>query len=573
MRRSIKTLAGMLFLLLHASLFSSLTGCLKSRVGGGGSGDGNSGSVLTAISGIDDTDRARSGIQYSLICDSGAKVEGKIEKVNGEEFVVFKAAQVKEKDKCAMEVRASVDPAMIYEWRGIKGDGKEDVGLYYGSTKGEVSADRKLTLTLYKLYIEKAKDPFTAKIRVLFELTEGTTTGVMPADGLKTGANLVCKDNNYAGKFDKTGDLTATLTFEMSAAVLKGQTCESVVIVDLDKKVSTFNGAITGVSFPAPEVNKPYDFPADLAAAPFVVKPVAVTTDDLLTTLTNADCVTGYQVDTHACLDRRVVTLPDAKNYILAKVKAKSKAGDEVSYFVSAGEGTIGLFTGKEFSVEAINKVLADNAPDSDKKLFGFWNSTLDAAIFNHAFDSDLVSGKPISEAMVTRDSLAGAVKFMHIDSLWYHGFQEVKAESLNKSLSARWLALVTAKKDGQPDVEFLAGGHDKYFASTKAPAGTDIDPKYFDMNTLVQEMAAEGTSKWRVYALKAGAMAAGTCENDKTYYLHSLSEGSVEALRDGGSEAAKLDSCEVTKESFSAAALGSYTTEVTYYVWGWHKI
>jgi hypothetical protein len=471
-----------------------------------------------------------------------------------------------------MEVRANVPAQSQFEWRGILADGKPDVGLFYGSTKGLVAA-RKLTLTLYKLYKEQVKDPFVAKLAVTFELGQGAGAAVMPTDPAKTGANLICSQTkNYPGKFAKTGDLSATLTFELSVAELKSQACESVVIIDLEKKVDTFKGSLTGVEFAAPELNKTYEFPA-VGGTPYVLKPVVVAGGDVNVSTTAGDCLNGFNVDTKVCLDRVSVALPDSKNYVIAKVKGKSKTGTEVTYFVGAGENAFGLLDSQSLSVAAINKALSPSANDAEKKTFSFWSAAIEPTIFDFPFDKDFADGKQHQTFVVARDSLVDVVKFLHIDTVWYHGFREVSATTLNTRAAARWLVLVKAKKDGEQDQEFFVGGYDKYFSSSKAPAGSTDAPKYFEMSTLVQEMAlSSGTTKWRLYAIKGAAMADSACALDKTSYLNELSQRTNEAVKPGSSEEAKLDACEIVRERFNGA-LGSYTIEPVYYEWAWHRL
>ena len=79
---------------------------------------------------------------------------------------------------------------------------------------------------------------------------------------------------------------------------------------------------------------------------------------------------------------------------------------------------------------------------------------------------------------------------------------------------------------------------------------------------------AGTGNERWRVYALKGGAMSEAACDADKAYYVEAMSQRHLGEL---SATDAKLDACEVLKEHFKPD-LSGYTATATPLVWDWYS-
>ena len=131
------------------------TGCRvhASRMGAG-SDEASQGSIVAAVEGVSPEALALKP-SFVLLCDGRGKKE--ISTLDGDKVVFKDASDIQEGDSCAMEVRLpepeKVPQVKNWQWYGYDQKNKI-VGLLYGSNFAKVSANRELSLELYKLYSE-----------------------------------------------------------------------------------------------------------------------------------------------------------------------------------------------------------------------------------------------------------------------------------------------------------------------------------------------------------------------------------------------------------------------------------
>jgi hypothetical protein len=525
-------------------------GCMTQ--GGRMGGNVGEGSVVAAIDGIADGDRQRQGVTYDMICDKGGKVAGKI----AGDYVRFPGDKIADGDTCAMEVRAPIADDTGYEWFGVE-NGQRIKGLLYGSDKGEVKA-RKVSLTLYKLYVYN--HDFLAKAEISF-----AADAAIP-DAAKASGTLVCGDKSYGGAYAKAaGERDATLNFPLKVSEMKGKTCAKVV-VNVDN-VATYSGDTPDLSFPDPKKDVTQTFPT-VAATRYTVTAIAPPGDVDVDVIAGGLCLT---FEGNVCKDRRVTKFPFDKNVFAMKLVGKDNGGtgDTVSYYVAAGANGFGVFEGKELKVTDVNASLKDTASDAEKTRFNFYKDSIGADLLTPPFDADFVSGAAHAAHKADRADVTDVV-FLHIANGYFHSFLPVTEESLNARAAAHWQAHVVAKKEGSADVEFIVTGKDKYFHSPSVPVSAPV-ADYFDFAGLVADMTGAGTGneRWRVYALKGGAMSEAGCAAEKSYYLDAMA---VRHLGELAAADTKLDACEVLKEHFKAD-LGGYTATATLFAWDWYSL
>lgn len=534
---------------LTANSFWGLTACLQHNERPG-TGDG---SVLASIGGINEKDKDRA-FTYELVCGAVRVAgQGKAD----QDFVRFPGDKLKDGSECALEVRLPVADAekLEFDWFG-KSNGKDDVGLFYGSDVQKI-AGSKLSLTLYSLASAQVDNAFTVQVNVKFELAAGEA--IPPED--KTSATLVCGDDlSQGGTYKKeAGGSDATLSFTLETKKFSGKTCTAV-------KVSVDNAAKFSADTPDVKLDgaKKKDvkvFPdANDATKRYALKGIAVGGGDVDTTTTGGGACLSYE--NNVCKDARKSTdlvgdLPFETNVVLARVKGKiGDQGEAKTFLVGAGSGVQGL-KNKSFNVSDLNDALQPATEAS----FTFFQDAGDEKILGTSYDNAYAAGNAL-----TKVALADLKDFkvLHIEKIFVHGMHKV-TETNGVAAPLRWMTFVKATKDAIVS-EFVVTGKDAGFLSTAAPLTVDAKAVYFDFAKLAAEMAvAPGSDKWKVYGLKDGAMAAADCALGKTSYLDGLSAANQDTLKDFA-----LGTCEIGQAKFDQALATGFEIKAEHFVWEW---
>ena len=545
--------------LLAVSLISTgfLTSCLPTpanRAPGGGSGN----SILTEIDGIDKNDIAIAGIQFILHCDSAAGVAKDpvtSDKVNSADNTVkFNGDKVTDGDSCALEVRIPPPTgaeAALYKWHSKPDD--KSIGLLYGSSRSKV-ADRKLSLTLYTLYTRQAGPEFPATFEVSYELAAGTSAPVTPT------ASLTCANNKSypTTEYKSTAATEGTFTFKLPVADLKGVACSTLTI--LEATTATYEATLDAAVYK-------FDEPKKDTVYPFAtrIKLLPKTAGSVTTTIAAGKCV-NYDAVKLNCLDRRSVTLPRAKNFWAAKIETRVKANEVSTFYVAPGTpGNLLDSTGAEKNVTEINKTLIKAASDADKKLFSWFNAAIYPDFMSFEWNRVLPANDVFTKNSATRAQVED-MEFSHIAAMYIHGFKEVTEQVLNSSSKARWFALVKATS-GTTVSEFIVAGTEEYFSSATRPAAD----KFFSWDAVKADRDAK-TNKYKVYAIKGGAMAPAACAAEKSYYIDDLSTKYSDEMKAATARNTTIDACLVAQDKF-VKDFDAATIAPTLYLWGWHEV
>lgn len=542
-----------------------LTGCLdkSGKLRGPGAGNQGSNSVVASIEGISEADLARDGMKYWLACDGDIRIQGapKADK----SAVEFAGDKIKNDMTCAMEVKISEEEGakLSWDWFGVA-NGNPIVGLMYGSSKGKV-ADRKLSLTLYRLYSPKSSQSFSAELAVSLELAEGAD---MPAED-KAAASLVCSETeSFPGTYKKEADKNAVLTFaNLKIKDLKGKSCTKVALL-VDNK-EAFSGETKDLTFADPKKDEVLKFPKE-AGTRYLLKAADTGGTVAVGTIPGGVCL---NYEGNICKDRRTVSLGSwTKNYLVAKVMGQTNDGNgsTVTFYVGAGEKGFGMLESNTLLAEAVNTAARSPAGSQERKAFNFYKASIADILFETKFDADFVSGKAFDDYVATEADL-DKVMFVHIDEVRVHGMHPVEASELNKAEKAHWLAVVKAKKDTE-EKEFIATGIEKYFFSPEAPATLEDKPAFLNLETLIADMAKETPEKYRAYAIKDGIMATDTCKMELSAYIAGISTRHLGNLKPESGVDADLEGCAIASSKFSAAVGTGYTFSASLYRFGWFE-
>jgi len=552
-----------------------LPGCLSQDGRLRGPGGVDAGSSLEAlINGMDDSDVKRPGVNFWLVCDSGQRLKGQ---PNTTVSSVRFDGNVADGDSCAMEVRMSdTDAPKDWEWYGVKRDRSTDIGLLYGSSKGQVK-NHGLALTLYKLYAVKDNATFTVNLAVTLD---GQTGAAMP-DISAASASLVCgPTTKYPGHLIKEGgERDLRLTFDTVVAYdMRHAACTHVAILTTQGAATSavaFEGDLTDVKFIVPKKGETQNFPA---TGRYTLKAAVLSTGGAVTpTITEGQCLT-LSPDGQ-CSDRRSVDLPSAPNYLLARVTGKyaNGKGNVVSFYagVASGAGTqgLGLFAANKLAVDDLNRSLKGQT-SANEPHYSWYPDQLGATLLATDFTDDAVAGKSFTGQQAQPEELKDLL-ILNIDKVWVHGFHQVDLAELNARKSARWIAAVHAQRTGATSLDFYVTGSTKYFYSPTAPIRiSDTASSYIDFSTLVQEMGqAGGPVHWRVYAAKGSPLVDAGCQTDATYFLDGARLKTATALLATSTLDQKLDTCEVRGDHFTANLDASWQVTYAPSVWEWYLI
>ena len=150
-RRSYRSILGILgtaFIVLGCRVHSSAPGTQEAA----------SGSIVASVDGVNPEALALKP-NFILICEGREKKT--VSALDGDKVVFKDASDIEEGDSCAMEVRLpepdKVPQVKNWQWYGYDQKTKL-VGLLYGSSFAKVTPERELSLELYKLYAEPARN-------------------------------------------------------------------------------------------------------------------------------------------------------------------------------------------------------------------------------------------------------------------------------------------------------------------------------------------------------------------------------------------------------------------------------
>lgn len=548
----------------------AVSGCLPR--GGGQNGQhpgGGDDSLLASLGGLNTGDMTDSSVGFKLHCRGPSQTQSNVELVGkrvGEESIKFDAnsSQVRAKDKCWLEITIdhTKEPMSKWTWLGLE-KGQTKPGLMYGSNEGEVTDQRTLALTVFRLYQKPGEitKAFTAVFNVAFE--ENAEKPV-PADD-KIQANLVCNGASIpGGKFVKTDGKKGKITFDkaLSADVLKGKACRDLNVGW--ENTFYYSADITDADFGTPEANSVKTFDKE-----YVLK--FLKNDGLTTTTEMGDCVKFDKAATPPCSDRSKVTLPWEKTFYVAKVQGKRAPDVSTVYtYYVAMEGFVS--DKAELTAADITAAIPKYDQTPTKKLV-FYKAGFETAFATwraKPFNADFVAGSWIgADLKATAAELAG-LKLTHLEEVWVHGFRDIAEADLNKLADgAYWLAEVTAKKDGKTDENFLVTGTSgKYFHSAARP----LADKYLDLDAMITDVKDKGLN-WMVYGIKGKPMANASCALEAKDYTAGAAGVALTGtdLKPAAELAGKIDTCEVHKAEFTTDFTG-YTKSATYKVWDWYQ-
>jgi hypothetical protein len=523
--------------LLSLSLSLLFVACVPAGTGyGPGKGDGG-GSILASLDGIDAKDRARSGIQYLLLCDNKAPIKAK--EVSTTAVTFDGTSLVDGQDQCALEVRADVVAGEKITWYSRP----ETPGLYYGSDKKLLQA-RRLKLKLYKLYSieqEGGADTFSLRLALKFTPTGPAATGVAAA--------MTCGDKTYPGSYIAQAATTGEALFEaLKLSELKAKTCTKLTIL-VDNQAA-FEGSLLDLNLGDARASTELKYPAEEGQR-ITLTPKSVGGDDVGVDTDPAHCI-NYDVAARACLD---VKAYDVKGYIFAMVKGRDNNGDGaiVEHLLTATAGVGKLASGK-LDLELVNIGLKEGK-------YSLWKKDAKATILAKGLAADLVDGTAL--ASVKAD--ATAVKVLHIETVWQHAFGEIAEADLDGKTTANWFAHVTVTK-GDQTAKFVVGGPEKTMLSTSR-AATD---HHFSWDAMIADLKTGAGTKWALYTYSGGAMPKTGCTIDQTYFATDLSQLSAAELAAGD---ATLEACRHSRTTIDKSIDETWTPAMKYYVLGWRKL
>jgi hypothetical protein len=522
--------------------------------------EGATDSVVAAIDGMDEKDKARSNLQYKLVCKSGKTSIGQPRDVAGTEKIFFPGNDLADGETCALQVFADVKSDQDLVWYSKP----KTPGLYYGSNYGQITA-RTLKLTIYKVYgIVTGEETFTAQIKVQFNLGEGDTL----ADVSKMTASMVCTDadKTHPGVYKAESQDAAAqglLIFEnLKVKTMKGQSCSKAVIL-VDSKEAYGTDALVGVEFQDPK--KGETLPN--IDTRFVLKPSKPTTgtgDVGIDGQVDGLCV-NYDTASKVCTDRKKAVLPRANSYLVAKIQGKTKTDDAITIYVIPGKNSMALFADSELKIDAIEK----DSKSTDQS-FTYWDSAVRSDLFKATFNQDFIDLKHLEAGKKLATEALSDYELLHIETVYVHGFNAATEASINQRHGSivKWLALIEGSKTGETSQKVVVTGNQDYFKSVEAP----LEKDFFDMKTLVDDLKSNTKSdKWRLYGINGQGITPAACTLGDGFYLGTLS-GRHEDNFSADSLAEMITSCELTRTHFKIDYLDWTITE-TYYIWGWASL
>ena len=532
-------------------------------------------SVLASIEGIDPADLQLPEVTYKLICDRGNAIPG--QSTQGTARVAFPGEAIQEGDVCALEVRANIPPEMQSSFKWLSKPADQAVGLLYGSGKGRVK-DRKLALTIYKLYARTGGDTFAALVDVVFKPNEGAASGTgasspMLPDATRMTASLRCLAGNFATDVYRQGGSAGVGTFQFMIETGRavGTSCDRLTV--LQDNVAVFEGPVDPsiVNFSSPARAEVLRFPRQ-----FELFPVGVTESGNGNQSGGpAECL-NFDGARANCVDRRSFDLPLARNYWVAKVQGRRTDGTVETMFVSGGNYGFPLDDGSRTkTVEDMTASLASSASQAQRQKYNWYSSALDGILLDYEFDQAFTGGAYHASFSLNRLSVAD-FKVLHVERVWTHGFHEVVEPELESNFMARWIALVSLA-NGSSRVEFVVSGPRDYFLSQSKAAGSAVVPRYFTWDAFKSDRNRTETvgnqADYAAWALRSTPFAPGGCDmaiGDLIERASSMTSTVIDVS--GGVRDPMFEACRIQKAGFPRS-YDTWTPSVRFFHWGWKAI
>ncbi len=545
-----------------------IAGCYASHKSPDGAG-GNS--VTAAIDGISIEDKSLAGIGYFLQCEGKAEVTGTVSgQAPAEQVISFNSPALSGNETaCAIQVRAGlpgVDEIAKYDYRW--NSFPETPGLYYASDKQPI-VNGALAVTLFKVYAKIPKDA-NAVVTAVFSLVfDAADQGVLP-EANAVAAVLLCNGEqfsavDFARSTDPQKPREAVTTFKLEKTKIAGKSCARLDLLVANTPTYTA-GAVAGVNFPTGQAgNETKKF------GPFTLYRIGQG-QTIVQTINGGLCL-DYDVAAAVCRDRRSVKLPRVKNVWAALVVGADVANRRVDYVVTGAQG-FGLDIDadhQELTVEKLNLDLKNGLTH-----YRFYRPTLKTDLLAAAYDATTVANGFGSVERVPVAQLAN-VGIVAIPELYFHGFYEVTADVLNVTgrATARWLAVLTAKKEADEKQFIATGGADYFYSGDRKAIDAGI-AKFFSWDAVKADRDAAATPPdpdgFDIYAFAGGAMVPTGCSTELAYFIDEMSGKNASDflatnVPTGGTDQ-KLEACEVRTfgKDYDAHAITA-----KYYLWDWH--
>ncbi len=562
----------LLFFAVAVSVFAD--GCRTTSKGP------SSRAILASIDGVDSADFDLPGISYKLFCDRGNTISGKASTGNR---VSFPGENLTDGDVCALEMRADIPAEAMGSFKWLSKPAAQASGLLYGSAKGRIK-DRKLTLTLYKLYAKVGGDTFVALIDVSFKPNESgpgnresspeDSQPTLP-DPSRVTAVLRCLSGSYATDQYRQGGAANLGTFQFNIEVgqAMGTSCDRITV--LQDNIAVFEGNLDSniVNISAPRRAEVMRFPRSFDLFPVLAGGGA----DGSGPVGPEECL-DFDGARRICKDRRNFDLPNSRSYWVAKVEGRDVNGARVSYFVTSGAYGFNLDQGsRQKTVADLTASLAVGAPVASRQKYNWYSSAAEGVIFEYEFDEAFTGGSYLASFSVNRESIRG-LKVLNIERLWTHGFHEVVESELDNKFMARWLGLVSLTS-GSSRVEFIAAGPRDYFQSQTKAAGTTLIPRYFTWDAFKMDRnrteKSGGQADYSAFALVGTPFAPQGCTLSLAAMLEqggAMTSAAIDVANGGAIRNAGFDACRVSKQAFPRT-FDNWTPTVRYFLWGWRAI
>ena len=545
-------------------------------------------SILASIDGVDPADLNFPEISYKLLCDRGNTVIGRASSTpstppnsSAAARVAFPGEAITEGDVCALEIRAKVPPEAAVSFKWLSKPAEQAEGLLYGSTKGRVK-DRKLALTIYKLYARIGGDTFAAVVDVVFKPNEGSNqgsfSGLAPSapmlpDPSRMTASMHCLVGDFATDQYRQGGTAdvGTFQFNMETTRAMGTSCDRLTV--LQDNVAVFDGGLDPsiVNFSAPVRAEVVRFPRQFDLFPVVLDESRGTNP----MAGPAECL-NYDGARQRCLDRRNFDLPNSKNYWVAKAQGRRADGTIETLFVTAGNYGFNLDEGSRTKTVAdMSASLSGSATNAQRQKYNWYGSALEGVLFDFEFDQAFTGGAYHSSFSVNRNVIAD-LKILHVERVWTHGFHEVVESELESQFMARWAGLVSLA-NGSSRVEFVVAGPRDYFQSQSKAAGTTVLPRYFTWDAFKSDRNRTETvgnqADFAAFALSTTGFAPTGCAVTLPEMLERASAMTTPVINgSGGVRDAAFESCRLQKPSFPRS-YDNWTPSVRFFLWGWKAI
>jgi hypothetical protein len=480
------------------------------KFSGGASPQLGNDSIVAAVGGISDED-INLNLNYRLLCkDSGGQTSRKPVdgQVDNKTKILFKnAGEIKAADKCAFEARLGETklkepPFKDYQWYASTGANKE-IGLMYASQLGTVSADRKLTLDVFKVY-DPPKDPNGFQVLVKVSLPEDKDVTIANLKGCtkKDGGNL----DNAVGEVGGNGGTATsrTLSFNLSKDFIDGK-CTAVSVLDNGNKQSYSIANVSTIVFTGVKAKDTVTLPKDGSELKLAKDSTSAGSSPSnngngidIQANDKGECRV-FDVNTRSCKDN-ANSAPQANLTTVAKSASPTivqlevtKGSEKQILFMSGKDGISGLSS--DVTIDALGKGTINTGTNSFFKP----SST--------SFNPNVILDKPLSKDNASGSLLGEKVsdlkdyKFVKITGAWSQKFIETSKVNIDRFANPVWFARLNVTKSGTTESMIIM--RPGFVATIKdkltPPGKSSTDRTYFSWEAIIK---AEGKD-FNVYSMK----------------------------------------------------------------------